>query len=115
MQVIVQMADEITFGPELQVARGLVDECLTEWTAEARDEIQSVIRQAFDTDKQGNISRTRICSLLSLDIQDERWQRAMDAIRDAQRVTGRKEYVRFETRARVEDEFTPLTINLAKA
>jgi hypothetical protein len=115
MQVIVQVADEITFGPELQVAKGLVDECLTEWAADSRDEIQAIILKAFDTDKEGNISRTRICSLLKLDISDPRWRRAMDAVRDAQRVVGRKEYVRFETRAKVEDAFTPLTISMAKA
>jgi hypothetical protein len=115
MQVIVAVADEITFGPELQVAKGLVDECLTEWAADARDEIQAIILKAFDTDKEGNISRTRICSLLQLEINDPRWLRAMDAIRDAQRVVGRKEYVRFETRSRVEDDFKPLTISLAQA
>jgi hypothetical protein len=115
MKVEVNIADQFTYGPELQVARGLVDECLTEWSIDAREELQSIISGAFDTDKEGKISRTRICSLLSLDIDDDRWRRAMDAIRDAQRIVGSKEYVRFFKRQRVEDEFQAVTIAMAQA
>jgi Protein of unknown function (DUF3164) len=115
MMIKVQVADNITFGPELQIAKHLVDECLTEWSQDARDEIQAIILGAFDTDKEGRISRTRICSLLKLDIDDDRWQRAMAAIRDAQRVVGTKEYVRFYHRKRLEDAFTAVTIDMANA
>ena len=34
-KVQVQVADHIDFGPELQIAKGLVDECLNEWSASA--------------------------------------------------------------------------------
>lgn len=115
MKVTVQVADFIAFGPELQVAQALVDQCLTDWSADAREELQAIISGAFDTDKDGNISRTRICSLLRLEIEDPRWQRAMDAIRDAQRVVGRKEYVRFQTRETAESGWVSLTIDLAQA
>lgn len=115
MKVTVQVADFIAFGPELQVAQGLVDECLTDWSADAREELQAIISGAFDTDKDGNISRTRICSLLRLAIDDPRWLSAMDAIRDAQRVVGRKEYVRFQMRETAESGWSSLTLDLAQA
>ncbi len=98
MKVQVQVAELIDFGPELQIAKKLVDECLNEWSADSRPEIQALVSDAFDTDKEGKINRAKIFMLLRHSIEDERWMRAMDAIRDAMRVTGSKEYVRFYTR-----------------
>lgn len=115
MRVTVQVADFISFGPELQVAKALVDECVTEWSADARSELVVLVTSAFETDREGQISRTKICSLLRQDIEDERWRRAMDAIKDAQRVVGRKEYVRFDMRDRVEDGWNSVTIDMANA
>ena len=40
LKVQVQMADNIDFGPELQVAKGIIDECLNEWSSDARPEIR---------------------------------------------------------------------------
>jgi len=115
MQVKVQIADQIDFGPELQIAKSLLDQCMIEWTADSRPEIQSIITRAFNTDKEGQINRSELFMLLRLDIEDERWQRAMEAIRNSMRVTGSKEYVRFYHRASINDQFQAITIDLAKA
>ena len=115
MKVQVQVADQIDFGAELQVAKSIIDECLTEWSADSRAEIQSIITRAFNTDQEGKINRAEIFMLMRHQIDDPRWQRAMDAIRDAMRVTGSKEYVRFYTRAKITDAWQAVTIDLAKA
>lgn len=115
MKVQVQTADMIDFGPELQVAKALIDECLTEWSGEARAEIQAVITRAFNTDKAGQINRSEIFTLLRLAIEDERWQRAQDAIRDAMRIVGSREYVRFYERDRPKGQWRAVTVDLAKA
>ena len=52
--------------------------------------------------------------LLRLDIDDPRWKQAMEAIRDAMRVTGSKEYVRFYRRASIAARWEPVTIDLAR-
>lgn len=114
-KVQVQVADHIDFGPELQVAKGLVDECLIEWAADARPEIQAIVQRAFNTDKAGQINRSEIFMLLRMDIKDARWQRAMDAIRDAMRVVGSKTYVRCYQRPRLDAPWAAITIDLAKA
>ena len=114
-KVTVQVADTIDFGPELQVAKGLLDECMNEWAADARPEIQAIVTRAFNTDKEGKINRSEIFMLLRLEIEDERWEQAMRAIRDAMRVVGRKEYVRFGRREKPEDGWTSVTIDLAQA
>lgn len=115
LKVQVQVADTIDFGPELQIAKGLIDECLNEWSDDARAEIRAVVTRAFNTDKEGQINRAEVFMLLRLDIGDERWKRAQDAIRDAMRVVGSKEYVRFYERRHIKDQWQPITIDLAKA
>jgi len=115
MKVQVQVSDFVDFGPQLQIAKRLLDECLNEWAADSRPEIRAVITRAFNTDKEGSVNRAEIFTLLRLDIDDPRWQEAMRAIRDAMRVTGSKEYVRFYRRARVTDRWQAVTIDLARA
>lgn len=114
-KVQVQVADNITFGPELQVAKGLIDECLNEWAEGARDEIRTIVTRAFNTDKEGQINRTEIFMLLRLEIRDPRWVSAMEAIRDSMRVVGSKTYVRCYRRAAIDAQWEAVTIDLAKA
>lgn len=114
-KVTVQVADYVDFGPQLQVAKALLDECLTEWSADSRPEIQAIVTRAFNTDKEGQINRSEIFMLLRLDIEDERWKQAMAAIREAMRVVGRKEYVRFAMRSSPEADWSSVTIDLAQA
>lgn len=115
MKIQVQVSDQITFGPELQIAKTLIDQCLIEWSADSRPEIQSLVSSAFNTDKEGQVNRADIYMLLKLDIADDRWRMAMEAIRDAIRVTGSKEYVRFYKRADHKADWQSITIDLAKA
>lgn len=114
-KITVQVADNVVFGPELQIAKSLVDECLTDWTAGSGDELKAVIQRAFNTDKEGQINRAALYSLLRLEIADPRWQSAMQAIRDAMRVVGSKSYVRFYRRESADGAWRPVTIDLAKA
>lgn len=114
-KVTVQVADNIVFGPELQIAKSLVDECLNEWSEGARDEIRAIVTRAFNTDKEGQINRSEIFMLLRLEIEDPRWLRAMKAIRDAMRVVGSKTYVRCYMRTAFDAPWQPVSIDLAKA
>lgn len=113
-KITVQVADQFDFGPELQVAKDLTDECLNEWAADARPEIRSIVTRAFNTDKQGQINRAEIYRLLRLEIGDARWLRAMEAIKDAMRVIGTSTYVRCYRRACVESKWEHVQIDLAK-
>lgn len=115
LKVQVQVADYIDFGPELQIAKALVDECLNEWAADARPEIRAIVTRAFNTDKAGQINRSEIFMLLRLEIEDARWQEAMRAIRDAIRVVGSKTYIRCFRREAPDGRWDPITIDLAKA
>ena len=114
-KVVVQVQDSVDFGPQLQQAKNLLDECMNEWAADARPEIKAIITRAFNTDKEGKVNRSEIFMLLRLDITDPRWQEAMRAIRDAMRVVCSKEYVRFYIRNSIEAPWQPILINIAAA
>lgn len=115
MKVQLQVADIIEFGPQLQTAKALIDECLNEWSEGARPEIRAIITRAFNTDKEGQVNRAELFTLLGLDIDDGRWLDAMDAIRDAIRIIGSREYVRFYRRPTPTAKWEAVTIDLAKA
>jgi hypothetical protein len=113
LKICVQVSENISFGPELQVAKTLVDECLREWSAGSGAEIQAIINRAFDVDNQGRINRNDLLGLLRLEIEDTRWQEAMRAIRDSMRVIGSKRYVRMYRRANAQAQWTAVTIDVA--
>lgn len=115
MRVRIRVAEQIEFGPELQQAKVLVDECLTEWSADSRPEIRALITKAFDTDKEGQINRAAVFMLMALEVEDERWQEAMRAIKDAIRVVGSATYQQFQIRDDIDAKWTTVTIDLAKA
>lgn len=115
MKVTIQVADQLMFGPELQSAKRLIDECLAEWGAEAGDNLRAVVNQTFDVDKEGQINRSAIFSLMRLAIEEPRWQRAMEALRDSMRVIGSKTYIRFHRRDEPDGPWQAVTIDLASA
>lgn len=115
MKIEVRVADQLDFGPELQIAKSLVDECLNEWSADSRPEIRAIVTRAFNTDKEGKINRSEIFTLLALEIADPRWQEAMRAVRESIRVVGSKTYMRFQMRDRYDGPWATVTIDLAKA
>lgn len=115
MKVTIKVADLIVFGPELQAAKKLVDECLAEWGEGAGDELRAVVNNTFDVDKEGQINRTSLFSLMRLAIEEPRWVRAMDALRDSIRVIGSKVYIRFHRRDAPDGPWKAVTIDLAAA
>lgn len=115
MKVQVAIADQIDFGPELQSAKKLIDECLIEWGAQSREEIRALVNRVFSVEKEGQINRSELFSMLRLEIMDARWVSAMGAIRDSIRITGTKAYVRFYQRASSDAAWSHITIDLAAA
>lgn len=113
IQIAVQ--DRLEFGPELQVAKSMIDECLREWSAGSRIEIRALVDQVFDVDKQGQISHSGMFMLLRVPIEDERWNRAMDAVRDSIRVIGSRTYTRFYERSTPDASWGSIPLAIANA
>ena len=111
----VRVQSRLDFGPELQIAKALFDECLNEWSADTRAELRAIVMRAFNSDDGGKISRASIFVLLRTESDDQRWQNAVRAIRDAMIVIGSKTYVRMWMRPRHDAAWNSVTIDLAKA
>lgn len=105
--------DTLTFDEGLQAAKALIDECVHTWTEGARSELRALINDAFNVDKEGNISTGRILSLRRLDIQDEKWQRAMTALSDSVRVQCSKSYIRVYERVGDTDQYRQIPLDIA--
>ena len=114
-KVQVQVADLLEFGPELQAAKTLIDECLTEWAVGSAVELRALVNRVFQVDKEGQINRAELFMLLRVEIADDRWVRAMEAIRDSIRVIGSRTYVRFYERPAPDAGWQPVTVDLAAA
>lgn len=113
LKVQLAIADQITFGPELQSAKKLVDECLVKWSDGAQPELIAIVNRAFNTDKEGLVNRAELFSLLRLKIDDETWLKAMGAIEASIKPVGTKEYVRFYARPNPRAAWQPVRIDVA--
>lgn len=107
------IAERIIFDERLQAAKHLIDECLKEWTADGRDEIKAIISSAFNVDKKGEISTTKILGLKRIEINHPKWIEAMQAITDSIGIAGSKSYLRFYKRNDETGEYAPMSLDLA--
>lgn len=114
-KIQVAVADRTEFGPELLAAKALIDECLTEWAGSSGAELRAIVNRVFSVEKEGQINRTELLGLQRVNITDERWVRAMNAIRESMRVVGSREYVRFYRRETPEGQWRAITIDIASA
>jgi len=98
LKLILAVNEHIVFDERLQIAKGIIDECIKRWSKGSRSEIRALVDNAFYVDKAGNINTARILGLRRLDINDPEWKRAMEAITESIQVSGSKEYLRVYTR-----------------
>jgi hypothetical protein len=114
-KILRAISDQLVFDERLQAAKALIDACLTEWSEGSRPEIRTLINDAFQVDKEGNIDTGRVLSLRRLNIVDERWKRAMEAIGESLRVSVSRSYIRIYERVGETDRYDQIPLDLANA
>ncbi|MDD5031179.1 MAG: DUF3164 family protein, partial [Rhodoferax sp.] len=114
-KLVRQMQDKIVFGEQLMAAKALIDECVHLWAQGANDNIKALVNHAFQTDKEGKINTGRVLSLRRLDIKDDKWQAAMQAIADSMQTASTKPYIRFYKRDDATQEYMPINLDVAGA
>ena len=82
-QILKQNQDVIRFDERLQSAKALIDSCVRRWSKDSGPELHALVDHAFQVDKGGNINTARVLGLRKLNIKDDEWQMAMQAITDA--------------------------------
>lgn len=105
-------SESIAFDERLQTAKELVDECIHRWTEGTNDNIKALVEHAFQTDKEGKISTSRIFGLMKLNITDPGWLLAMDAIRDSIQVIGSKTYIRIYERQEDTENYIAIPLDI---
>lgn len=110
-RIIRAVSDLLDFDERLQAAKALIDECIKEWVKDSRKEVRTLIDSAFLPDKTGRINAKRIMGLRRLNIGDERWQRAMEAISDSLQVTGSRMYLRIYERIEGTDQYQQIGLD----
>lgn len=112
-KIVRQMQETITFDERLQAAKALIDECIQSWSKGSNANIKVLVNDAFQVDQQGKISTGRVLGLRRLDIADEQWLQAMQAIGDSMRVASTKPYIRFYERDDASGDYTPINLDVA--
>lgn len=107
--------ESLQFDERIQAAKVLIDECLNEWSEGSRPELKALIERAFNVDKEGNLNTSRILGLRRVEIQDSRWQNAMQAISESVQVVSSKAYVRLYERVGETDKYVPIALDVAGA
>ncbi|MEC4724549.1 DUF3164 family protein [Shewanella sp. D64] len=113
LKIQIAISDQLQFDERLQVAKQLIDECIHDWSNGANDRIRTLVEHAFQVDKEGQVSTARILGLRRLDMEDERWDRAMKAIADSIQVTDSKSYIRFYKRSDTENAWQAISLDIA--
>ena len=113
LKVQIQIHDTVTFGPELHIAKAIIDECVAEWIDGARDELKALVQHAFQVDKAGQVNRAAILQLRRVAIDHPKWAQAQRAISDSMRMRGSKAYLRLAWRPSPEAAWRPVPIDLA--
>ena len=112
-KLVRQMQDKITFGEQLMAAKALIDECVHEWARDANDNIKVMVNHAFQTDQEGKINTSRVLGLRRLDIKDDKWLAAMQAIADSMQTASTKPYIRFYKRNETTLDYVPISLDVA--
>jgi hypothetical protein len=113
LKVVRAVADTIMFDERLQIAKSQIDDCIHVWSKGANLNLQAIVNQAFDADKEGKVNVGRVLALRSLKIDDEKWTTAMSMIADAMKVVSSKSYLRFYERDDATGEYLPISLDIA--
>lgn len=106
-------AERIAFSEELEAAKELITSCIDQWSVGANQNIRALVNRAFKTNNNGQIKTTEILGLLKLEIEDELWARAMDALKDSISVSGSTVYVRVYERIGDSEKYQLIPLDLA--
>ncbi|SIQ95555.1 Protein of unknown function [Aromatoleum tolulyticum] len=107
------VAERITFTEELEAAKALINNCIERWSQGANPHIRALVDRAFRTDSKGQIKTAAVLELLRLEIDDEEWISAMEAIKDSIQSTGTAIYVRVYERIGDSDQYRAIPLDLA--
>lgn len=113
-RVQIKVAEQLALGPQLQMAKALVDQYIDEFRDKIPAEIMPLLTHAFQMEKPGVVNTKAIYGLQRLKIIHPIWEQAMKAITESRMVLGSKSYIKIERRADYGAPWAAVSIDLAK-
>ncbi|MDC7250326.1 MAG: DUF3164 family protein [Sphaerochaetaceae bacterium] len=101
----------INFDHKLKYAKEKIDEWFAEKTADADDDLKTIIDKYFDV-KGDKVDVRQILGLKQLNINHPLWNEAMKIIDESITIAGTKSYIRFKERVNGEIDGVEKTLNL---
>lgn len=111
-RISVRVSELIVFDERLQVAKSAIDDWMNNRMKGIDEDLKILIQDAFQVDKEGNVSVFRILGLRRAPIKDPAWLKAMEIISDAIQVLSTKRYVNIYRRAE-NGRWDPITLSIA--
>lgn len=105
------LANRLCFTEEILAAKELIYACIRKWSAGADRHLMALVDRAF-TGRNGEIRTNDVLDLMRLEIDDEDWKSAMEALKDSIQVNGKAVYIRVYRRVG-DDRYEPINLNLA--
>lgn len=112
-KVVRAYVERITFTEEIVAARELINQCIVRWSEGANANIRVLVDRAFRTDSKGQLKTSAVLELLRLDIDDDEWRRAMEALKDSIQSAGSVVYIRVQKRVGNGDQYQAIPLDLA--
>ncbi|MCO1335333.1 DUF3164 family protein [Microbulbifer sp. ANSA003] len=106
-------SERYQFTEEIEAAKALIDDCIVRWSEGANANIRALVDRAFRTDSQGQLKTSAVLELLRLDIDDDGWKRAMEALRDSIQTAGTATYIRLYKRKGKNNQYRQVPLDLA--
>lgn len=105
------VAERIEFTEEIHAAKVIFDDCIHRWSEGANANLRVLVDRAFRTDKQGQLKTSAILELFRMEIDDDDWNRGIEALKDSIQVAGTATYIRVYKRVEGDKyEAVPLDI-----
>lgn len=105
------IANFMDFDNKLEIAKTKIYNCIERWTEGINENVTTLVKAAFDTDKRGLVDTKRILGLTRLKLKDPEWKEAMEIIRDSITLSTTKKYINFRIREAEDKAFKTVTLN----
>lgn len=112
-KVVRSYAERISFTEEMEVAKQAVFDCISSWSTGASDHLLAIVNRVFSPNRNGQIRTADVLDLLRLEIDDPKWQAAMQAVKDSILIVGTAVYVRVYQRIGTTDQYQAIPLDLA--
>ncbi len=106
-------ANRITIGEAIVAAEAIINQLIEEWTSDARPELGQIINRAFRRNESGQLSVPRLIDLTKVEIDDPRWEQAVQAINDSLQQEDAITYFRAYQRDNTDQAWRPIPLDLA--